>query len=149
MEWNIYRHQYNEGWYTPVFKTNLPGDNRYQFHNYTKNSIVCFSPAIWDNHLASSWLCVWRAEIFLNLGPLRSHLLAFQVTYSKHWSGSHQVCRSPGLPDLFRCHVQALLSLNLEVLDVDLDQDDKNRYIHLSAGNLSGGDTSIGLLQDS
>jgi len=29
-----------------------------------------------------------------NLGPLRSHLLAFQAPYSKHWSGSRQVCQT-------------------------------------------------------
>jgi len=27
------------------------------------------------------------AENFWNLGPLRSHLLAFQAPYSEHWSG--------------------------------------------------------------
>ena len=33
------------------------------------------------------------AENFRNLGPLRSHLLAFQAPYSEHWSGSRRNCR--------------------------------------------------------
>jgi len=33
------------------------------------------------------------AENFRNLGPLRSHLLAFQAPYSEHWSGGRRNCR--------------------------------------------------------
>ena len=58
------------------------------------NSIICFSPAIGDTRLVSSWLSAWSANKFFNLVPLRSHLLAFQTPHSKHWSGGCRVSRT-------------------------------------------------------
>ena len=61
------------------------------------------------------------------------HLVCLSTCYI--WS-STRCCQTSGVPVVRR-------SFSLWA------PDDKNRYIHLSAGNLSGGDTSIGLLQDS
>jgi len=55
-----------------------------------KNSIVHSSPVIRAQQLI---ICAKHGK-FWNLGPLTSHLLAFQAPCSKHWSGGRQVCHT-------------------------------------------------------
>ena len=69
-----------------------------------------FSSAIRNTHLPSRLLSAWSMENLWNLGPLRSHLLAFSAPQSKHWSGGHWVCRicsaANDVPNNLWCHFQ-------------------------------------------
>jgi len=61
--------------------------------DYGNSTVLSRQASMSMQRLRSRCPSARSAEKFGNLGPLRSHLVAFQALYSKHWSGGRRNCR--------------------------------------------------------
>ena len=64
---------------------------------FRRITVIAWIISSWQASMSMQRLRSWNpsarsAEHFRNFGPLRSHLLAFQAPYSKHWSGGRRNC---------------------------------------------------------